>query len=186
MEAHLAHWANLPMTPENYDLTGFEGTMRFLVSRGVLRDNAKELAQAAWARGWEQLNQLRDESTVTSWVNMIALNSYRRAVERQNITLHSRVSETTMIYLAAIDLARNPCLMPAMRSASLGAASLECYAVRVKLVRVGVRDTGTVQGVDNQRKEQIRARESGNVVHHDRNPFAGLDDLIERRAPDRL
>lgn len=99
----------LPMTRENYGaayLIGLECTTRFLLSRGVLRDNAKELAQAAWARGWEQLNQLRDESTVTSWINTIALNSYRRAVERQNISVRTRVSDTTMIDLAAIDLAR--------------------------------------------------------------------------------
>lgn len=97
------------MTRENYGaayLSGFECTTRFLVSRGLFRENAKELAQAAWARGWEQLNQLRDDSTVTSWVNTIALNSYRRAVERQNIALPTRFSETTMIDLAAIDMAR--------------------------------------------------------------------------------
>jgi DNA-directed RNA polymerase specialized sigma24 family protein len=101
--------AELQMTRENYGaayLNGFERTTKFLVSRGVHRDNAKELAQAAWARGWEQRDQLRDESTVTSWVNTIALNYYRRLVERQNITLPTRVADTTMTDLAAIDLAR--------------------------------------------------------------------------------
>src|SRR5271170_2056642 len=83
-------WTKLQMTRENYGdayQRGFKCTVRFLVSRGVLRDNANELAQAAWARGWEQLSQLRDETTVTAWINTIALNSYRRLIERQNRTL---------------------------------------------------------------------------------------------------
>jgi DNA-directed RNA polymerase specialized sigma24 family protein len=97
------------MTRENYGAayqSGFEGTARFLASRGVTGDHAKELAQAAWARGWEQLSQLRDDRTVTSWVNTIALNFYRRLVERQNITLPTRIPDTTLIDLAAIDVAR--------------------------------------------------------------------------------
>src|SRR5580704_13908608 len=97
------------MTRENYGDTyqsGFECTVRFLVSRRVHRDNAYELAQAAWARGWERLSQLRDESTVTAWVNTIALNSYRRLVERQNRTLPTRISDRAVIDLAAIDLGR--------------------------------------------------------------------------------
>jgi DNA-directed RNA polymerase specialized sigma24 family protein len=97
------------MTRENYGdayQSGFQCTVRLLVSRRVPRDHANELAQAAWARGWEQLSQLRDESTVTAWVNTIALNSYRRLVERQNITLPTRICDTTVIDLAAIDLGR--------------------------------------------------------------------------------
>ena len=139
------------MTRENYGaayLVGFERTTRFLVSRGVLRDNAAEFAQAAWARGWEQLNQLRDESTVTSWVNTIALNSYRRNVERQSILLPARVSETTMIDLAAIDLARildrcRPCDRLLLKQHLSGVTTREIAehqriseaAVRVKLLR---------------------------------------------------
>src|SRR5580692_5132030 len=102
-------WTKSQMTRENYGdayRNGFKCTVRFLVSRGVFRDNANELAQAAWARGWERLSQLRDETTVTSWINTIALNSYRRLIERQNRTLPTRISDTTVIDLAAIDLAR--------------------------------------------------------------------------------
>ena len=57
---------------------GFDPTVRFLVSKGVPRDSAEETAQAAWTRGWERIDQLRDEDAVRTWVNTIALNMYRR------------------------------------------------------------------------------------------------------------
>ena len=57
---------------------GFEPTVRFLVSKGVPLDSAEETAQAAWTRGWERIDQLRDEDAVRTWVNTIALNMYRR------------------------------------------------------------------------------------------------------------
>jgi DNA-directed RNA polymerase specialized sigma24 family protein len=38
---------------------------------------AEEIAQAAWARGWEYRDQLRDPALVGYWVNSIARNLYR-------------------------------------------------------------------------------------------------------------
>jgi DNA-directed RNA polymerase specialized sigma24 family protein len=38
---------------------------------------ADEVAQAAWVRGWEYRNQLRDPGMVGFWVNSIARNLYR-------------------------------------------------------------------------------------------------------------
>jgi DNA-directed RNA polymerase specialized sigma24 family protein len=58
---------------------GFYPTVRFLVSKGVSRDSAEEIAQAAWSRGWERIDQLRDAGIVRTWINTIALNMYRRA-----------------------------------------------------------------------------------------------------------
>ena len=139
------------MTRENYGNAyqrGFERTVRLLVSRGVPRDHANELAQAAWARGWEQLSQLRDETTVTAWINTIALNFYRRLVERQKITLPTRITDTTEIDLAAIDLSRilgrcRPCDRLLLEQHLCGATTKEIAgrqrisetAVRVKLLR---------------------------------------------------
>jgi DNA-directed RNA polymerase specialized sigma24 family protein len=40
-------------------------------------DEAEEIAQAAWARGWEYKDQLRDPSLVGFWVNSIARNLFR-------------------------------------------------------------------------------------------------------------
>jgi DNA-directed RNA polymerase specialized sigma24 family protein len=151
MKAYAVLGQKPQMTRENYraaHLCAFECTTRFLVSRGVARDNAKEPAQAAWARGWEQVNQLRDESTITSRVNTIALNSYRRIVERLNIARPVKVSDTTMIDLAAIDLARildlcRPCGRLLLKPHSSGVTTKEIAerqrisetAVRVKLLR---------------------------------------------------
>jgi DNA-directed RNA polymerase specialized sigma24 family protein len=87
--------------------TGFERTVRFLISKGVGRDDAQEVAQAAWARGWECLNQLRSDNLVLTWVNTIALNIYRRALqsERRREPLPDLHSKLT-IDMAAIDVAR--------------------------------------------------------------------------------
>jgi DNA-directed RNA polymerase specialized sigma24 family protein len=68
------------MTRENYGLAyqrGFPYTVRFLMSRGICEDTALDVAQSAWTKGWERLNQLRNDSVLNTWVNAIALNAYR-------------------------------------------------------------------------------------------------------------
>jgi DNA-directed RNA polymerase specialized sigma24 family protein len=40
-------------------------------------EDAEEIAQAAWARGWEYREQLRDPNMVSFWVNSIARNLFR-------------------------------------------------------------------------------------------------------------
>ena len=62
---------------------GFDRTIRFLISRGAPWEGAQEAAQAAWARGWERLSQLRNEAMVLMWVNSIALNAYRGVLRRE-------------------------------------------------------------------------------------------------------
>jgi DNA-directed RNA polymerase specialized sigma24 family protein len=56
---------------------GFTATRRFLQSRGAPPEEAEEIAQAAWVRGWEYREQLRDPVLVGYWVNSIAKNLYR-------------------------------------------------------------------------------------------------------------
>ena len=56
---------------------GFGATRRFLISRGAPLDEAEEIAQAAWVRGWEYREQLRDPGLVSFWVNSIARNLFR-------------------------------------------------------------------------------------------------------------
>jgi DNA-directed RNA polymerase specialized sigma24 family protein len=56
---------------------GFAATRRFLQLRGAPLDEAEEIAQAAWVRGWERRAQLRDPILVCYWVNSIARNLYR-------------------------------------------------------------------------------------------------------------
>jgi len=56
---------------------GYGATRRFLLSRGAGFEEADEIAQAAWVRGWEYREQLRDPSLVGYWVNSIARNLFR-------------------------------------------------------------------------------------------------------------
>jgi DNA-directed RNA polymerase specialized sigma24 family protein len=87
---------------------GFPLTFRFLLSRGVGRDTAEEISQAAWIRGWERLSQLRSDELISTWVNTIALNLYRRAIRqerRQQVLQDPLYAKSTMNW-AAIELRR--------------------------------------------------------------------------------
>lgn len=103
------------MTREHYGEAyqqGFEKTVRFLLSRGASWERARETAQAAWARGWERLEQLRDDERVGTWVNTIALNAYRGLLRSEQAHMSqpelAAASEIKVaeIDLAAIDMAR--------------------------------------------------------------------------------
>lgn len=98
----------LPVTAYAYGeayRTGYDRTVRFLLSRGAGCDGAAEAAQAAWVRGWERLHQLRDDKMVLTWVNTIALNVYRGLwrKEKLKVPLHEHHSEFE-IDLAPIDM----------------------------------------------------------------------------------
>jgi RNA polymerase sigma-70 factor (ECF subfamily) len=62
---------------------GFAMTTKFLVSRGINVETAEEAAQAAWVKGWEHRDKLRDPERVLSWVNTIALNVFRNWFRRR-------------------------------------------------------------------------------------------------------
>jgi DNA-directed RNA polymerase specialized sigma24 family protein len=98
------------MTQEGYGQAyqrGFDLTFRFLQARGVPRESAREASQAAWAKGWERLGQLRNEDLVITWVNTIALNVYRRGRRHETSWRVLRdVGTRPKINLAAIDMAR--------------------------------------------------------------------------------
>ena len=63
---------------------GHVKTVRFLRSRGASLQDAEDLAQAAWLQGWRKIDQLRDEATIVSWVNAIAVNYHRRGIRRES------------------------------------------------------------------------------------------------------
>ena len=68
---------------------------------------ARDIAQAAWAKGWERLSQLRNESMVITWVNAIAMHVHRSVLRSEPAyqalpELYTRAE----INLASIDLAR--------------------------------------------------------------------------------
>jgi len=86
---------------------GFELTVRLLLSRGVPTDPAREVAQAAWTRGWERLSQLRNEKLVVTWVNTIALNVYRSVLRSEPACQElPEIPTKGGIDLAAIDVSR--------------------------------------------------------------------------------
>lgn len=86
---------------------GYNMTVRFLVSRGLQYDSAQETAQAAWAKGWERLSQLRDPSMVLTWMNSIALNLHRSCMRREPfLQTLPELSTPPKVNLAAIDVRR--------------------------------------------------------------------------------
>jgi DNA-directed RNA polymerase specialized sigma24 family protein len=74
------------MTQEAYGQAyrvGFRKTVGLLRSRGASSDSAEDLAQAAWVRGWQKREQLRDDRLVVTWVNTIALNYHRGKIKNE-------------------------------------------------------------------------------------------------------
>jgi DNA-directed RNA polymerase specialized sigma24 family protein len=98
------------MTREGYGQAyqgGYDVTFRFLRSRGIPRERAAEVTQDAWAKGWERLEQLRNEDMVVSWVNAIALNAHRRLIRDEPAwQMLPEIRTMPGINLAAIDMAR--------------------------------------------------------------------------------
>jgi DNA-directed RNA polymerase specialized sigma24 family protein len=98
------------MTVEEYGLAyerGFSRTVRMLLSRGARVECAQEVAQAAWARGWERIKQLRSASGIYFWVDTIALNYYRRTMRSENRRLPlTEFPIPSCMNLASIDLER--------------------------------------------------------------------------------
>jgi RNA polymerase sigma-70 factor (ECF subfamily) len=70
---------------------GFDHTIRFLASKGLPETEAREIAQAAWTRGWERRHQLRDPKMVLTWINSIAFNLFRNEFRRS--ARHSELPE---------------------------------------------------------------------------------------------
>jgi RNA polymerase sigma factor (sigma-70 family) len=63
---------------------GYKKTVAALIRRGVNRNFACEIAQAAWVRAWEHVSELRDETKILGWTMAIAhrmwLTSFRQPV----------------------------------------------------------------------------------------------------------
>jgi RNA polymerase sigma-70 factor (ECF subfamily) len=71
---------------EVYQGGGREKTRRFLLSLGADRDTARDVAQAAWVKGYERIAQLRDPRCLVPWINVIALNLFRDQVASRKST----------------------------------------------------------------------------------------------------
>jgi RNA polymerase sigma factor (sigma-70 family) len=90
---------------------GFRRTITVLRGIGANPDLAEELAQAAWARGWERLGQLQDPGSVVEWVTSIAVRMFWDFVLKNRrisplLTLGFEPHVAPSINLAAIDVDR--------------------------------------------------------------------------------
>ena len=89
--------------------TGLNRTIAFLLSRGVPRDAVADVAQTAWMRGWERLQQLRDDRMILPWIGTIALNQYRQIARARSLEEVWKPAHgdllTTALNWAAIDIA---------------------------------------------------------------------------------
>ncbi len=74
---------------------GFKKTVRFLAANGASPEVAEEVAQAAWVRGWERIEQLRHVQALTFWINSIAKNFLRNSFRRKQNSLE--LLETTLV-----------------------------------------------------------------------------------------
>jgi RNA polymerase sigma factor (sigma-70 family) len=87
-----------PLTRDEYAIAyqdGFGKTVRFLAANGASIELAEEVAQAAWARGWERLGQLRHIQALTFWINSIAKNLLRSNFRKLHSS--SEIHENTLV-----------------------------------------------------------------------------------------
>jgi DNA-directed RNA polymerase specialized sigma24 family protein len=163
------------MTREEYGQAyqrGYNLTVRLLLSRGAQRDRAREVAQAAWARGWERLTQLRNDHLVVTWVNTIALNVYRSVLRSEPCYQElPELSTKAGVNLAAIDIARilricRPCDRVLLEQQMRGVTAEEIArdqgvtetAIRIRLLRARRAARSRVE------KRAARIRENYNAM----------------------
>lgn len=63
-------------------------------------EDAEEIAQAAWVRGWECRDQLRDPGLLGYWINSIARNLFRA---RFRAPLQTEIESSSMAYTLDLD-----------------------------------------------------------------------------------
>jgi RNA polymerase sigma factor (sigma-70 family) len=120
---------------------GFISTRRFLLARGAAMEEAEEIAQAAWVRGWEYREQLRDPGLVSFWVNSIARNLFRA---RFRAPLETEIEDNNAAYtldLDAIEIGRLLDRCP-KRDRLLLERSLEGYSAEEIARTEGITPTG--------------------------------------------
>src|SRR5277367_5079987 len=121
--------------------TGYGATRRFLLARGAPIEEAEEIAQAAWARGWEYRDQLRDPGLVSFWVNSIARNLFRA---RFRAPVQTEIEDGNAVYsldLDAIEVGRLLDRCP-QRDRELLEQSLEGYSAEEIASSEGITPTG--------------------------------------------
>jgi RNA polymerase sigma factor (sigma-70 family) len=121
--------------------SGYGATRRFLLSRGAPIEDAEEIAQAAWVRGWEYLDQLRDPGLVGFWVNSIARNLFRARFRAPVATPIDDVNPAYTLDLDEIELHRLLDSCP-QRDRALLEQSLQGYSAEEIAREAGITSTG--------------------------------------------
>ena len=120
---------------------GYGSTRRFLLSRGAALDEAEEIAQAAWVRGWECREQLRDPTLVGYWVNSIARNLFRA---RFRLPPLSPIEEVDATYIMSAEALEVRLLLErcSTKDRNLLLRSLEGYSAEELAKGSGITSTG--------------------------------------------
>jgi RNA polymerase sigma factor (sigma-70 family) len=121
--------------------TGYPATRRFLLSRGAALEEAEEIAQAAWVRGWEYREQLRDPGLVGFWVNSIARNLFRAKFRSKTAVPLDNVDCPYTMSLEDIELRRLLDRCP-RRDRELLERSLQGYSAEEIAKDEGITSTG--------------------------------------------
>ena len=121
--------------------TGYAVTRRFLLGLGAPIDDAEEIAQAAWVRGWEYRDQLRDARLIGFWVNSIARNLLRARFRRPLTTRIEDLSPSYTMDLEALELRRLLECCP-RRDRALLERSLQGFSAEEIARVVGITSTG--------------------------------------------
>jgi RNA polymerase sigma-70 factor (ECF subfamily) len=121
--------------------TGYSATRRFLLAQGAAMEEAEEIAQAAWVRGWEYRDQLRDPGMVGFWVNSIARNLFRARFRGPMTTPIDGLNPSYTMDLESIELSRMLERCPE-RDRTLLEQSLEGYSAEEIARDSGITSTG--------------------------------------------
>jgi DNA-directed RNA polymerase specialized sigma24 family protein len=169
------------MTQEAYGQAykqGFVRTVRFLRSRGASLDSAEDFAQAAWMRGWQKLDQLRDEGMIIGWVNAIAINYHRRGsqIEARYQAL-PEICGSVGIDLAPLDAAKilTLCRPPDRRlfEQQMGGLTTQeiahkqgvsATAIRIRFLRARRAVRASVECRERELRQSLRVRDRASVL----------------------
>ena len=121
--------------------SGYIATRRFLLAHGAPLEDAEEIAQAAWARGWEYRDQLRDPGMVGFWVNSIARNLYRARFRAPLMTTIDGLNPSYNMDLQTVELHRLLDRCP-RRDRRLLERNLQGYSAEEIAREAGITSTG--------------------------------------------
>jgi DNA-directed RNA polymerase specialized sigma24 family protein len=120
---------------------GYGATRRFLLAHGAPIEDAEEIAQAAWVRGWEYRDQLRDSKMVNFWVNSIARNLFRARFRGPVKVPIEGLNPCYSMDMGALELRRLMERCP-RRDRDLLKQTLEGYSAEEIAREVGITPTG--------------------------------------------